>query len=296
MVQLVKPGWGGSNEEHTSSPLAKIRASYGSLTPAERRIADVILQEPQRVVYASITELAALAGTAESSVIRFCRRVECRGYQELKLGLAQELANQREELTGPVVASDSVDELLAKVEQRHALVLHDTQMMLNITVFKDVVDRLCAANRVLFFGAGESGLAALQAQFRFSRVGLPVIGVAETHLAAMQASLLQPDDLACAISASGSSKDTVESLAVAHERGAYCVAITGQARSPICEHADAVLLVAAREGPLTGTGFLATVGTGFVLDALQTAVIVRDEQKALHYAKRISAAVTQKLY
>jgi len=277
-------------------PLITIRALYGSLTPTEQRIADAILADPQRIVYASITEAAVQAGTAESSIIRFCRRIGCRGYHELKLALAQELVTHRTELTGPVTDADSVPELLAKVEQRHAAILRDTLAVVDAAVFKEVVDKLCGARQIMFFGAGESGVVALQAQYRFARIGLPVLGIADTHLAAMQASMLGPDDVACAISASGSSRDTTENLAVAHEQGAFCVAITGQARSPVCTNADAVLLVAAREGPLSGTGFLSSVGTGLILDALLTAAIVRDEQQALTHVRRTSAAVTNKLY
>lgn len=296
MIQPDRQGRIDGVAEPTPSPLATIRALYNSLTPAERRIADTIFEDPPRIVYASITEAAMLASTAESSIIRFCRRAGFRGYQELKLALAQELVTHRTELTGPVTEADSVPELLAKVEQRHAAILRDTLTVVDAAVFEAVVERLCSARQIIFFGAGESGVVALQAQFRFARIGLPVLGIADTHLAAMQAAVLGPDDLACAISASGSSKDTAENLAVAHRQGAFCVAITGQARSPVCTDADAVLLVAAREGPLSGTGFLSNVGTGLVLDALLTAAIVRDEQRALGYLKRTSHAVTNKLY
>ena len=45
----------------------------------------------ESIVYFSITEFATAAGVAEATVLRFCRSLGFNGYQDFKLGLAQEI-------------------------------------------------------------------------------------------------------------------------------------------------------------------------------------------------------------
>ena len=73
--------------------LARIRSVYASLAPAERKVADVILEQYQKAIYMSVTQLAEACGVGESTVIRFCQNAGFRGYQELKLVLARDLVD-----------------------------------------------------------------------------------------------------------------------------------------------------------------------------------------------------------
>src|ERR1700704_2100617 len=72
--------------------LSRIRVALDALNPAERRVADIVREQPANVVHLPIAELAALADVSEGTVVRFCNSVSCRGYQALKLALAADLA------------------------------------------------------------------------------------------------------------------------------------------------------------------------------------------------------------
>ena len=53
--------------------LAKVHTMYNQFTKAEKKVADFILQNPKKVLFMSITELADECQVGDTSVFRFCR-------------------------------------------------------------------------------------------------------------------------------------------------------------------------------------------------------------------------------
>jgi RpiR family carbohydrate utilization transcriptional regulator len=71
--------------------LAHIRNAAASLSPAEAKVAQVVLQAPDQAVHASISRLARAAGVSEPTVNRFCRSVGHDGYAAFRIALARGL-------------------------------------------------------------------------------------------------------------------------------------------------------------------------------------------------------------
>lgn len=69
-------------------PCSRIQALYPRLSKVEAKIADYILRDPLRVTELSVQAMAQEIGVAQSSIVRFCRTIECSGLRELKLQLA----------------------------------------------------------------------------------------------------------------------------------------------------------------------------------------------------------------
>lgn len=72
----------------------EIDAALGSLNRSERKVAEVILADPQAATRASIAVLAKAAGVSEPTVNRFCKRFNTAGFPDFKLHLAQALASR----------------------------------------------------------------------------------------------------------------------------------------------------------------------------------------------------------
>ncbi|TIS76820.1 MAG: RpiR family transcriptional regulator, partial [Mesorhizobium sp.] len=71
--------------------ISLVKDSYGELRPAERRVADVVLDDVRFAVDASNAVLAQRAQVSEPTVTRFCRAIGCEGVRDFKLKLAQSL-------------------------------------------------------------------------------------------------------------------------------------------------------------------------------------------------------------
>jgi len=91
---------------------SRIEASAPSFSPAMRRIADALRQNPAIVREKTISELAASCDTSVASVVRFCRAVGLSGYAELRMALATELGKEAAQfgatLGAEIAQSDSL--------------------------------------------------------------------------------------------------------------------------------------------------------------------------------------------
>jgi len=61
-----------------------LRRHHADLTPAERRVADAILAEPQAVAFGTVASLAARARTGGATVLRTATKLGLDGYSELQ--------------------------------------------------------------------------------------------------------------------------------------------------------------------------------------------------------------------
>ena len=62
-----------------------------SLSPAERRVADIVTSDYEAATRMTIAELAARADVSQPTVTRFCRSVGCASFSEFKISLATTL-------------------------------------------------------------------------------------------------------------------------------------------------------------------------------------------------------------
>ncbi|WP_270934278.1 MurR/RpiR family transcriptional regulator, partial [Falsiroseomonas oryzae] len=59
------------------------------LTPAERKVAELVAADPAAVTGATVASLARAAGVSEPTVIRFCRALGLEGFADLRLALVR---------------------------------------------------------------------------------------------------------------------------------------------------------------------------------------------------------------
>ena len=79
-----------------SSLILDIQLSYNQFTKTEKKIADYVIQNTNKVLFMSITELSEASGVADASVHRFCRTMGVKGYQEFKMKLSLSAVSDEE--------------------------------------------------------------------------------------------------------------------------------------------------------------------------------------------------------
>jgi len=276
--------------------LGLIRSHYPSLTPAEQRVADFILNDPGKVIYMSVTELAEKCDVGDGTVVRFAHDIGLSGYQELKLILSRDLSNSFEYVLEDVSPEGSLEDIVRKITNRNLRAIADTTQLISIDSLNRAIEAIYKARRVEFYGVGASGFTALEAKYKFLRIGILCDALTDPHLQAMSASTLNSRDVAIGVSHSGATKDTVDSIKVAKNAGVTTICITNFARSPITEFTDIVLLTASPEAPLASGAIRSIVSQLHVLDLLFTGVAMRLGEQALRYTEMTAQAVLNKLY
>ncbi len=220
--------------------LTDIEAAFSSMTRAEQKVARVVLDSPYRVLRKSIGLLAGEAGVSEPSVIRFCRALNCRGFQEFKLKLAQGLATGAHFSETRLSIDESPSDLIAKVIDSGIASLIKVRDSLPAEQVRTAVEMLAAASRIEFYGLGGSGIVAQDAQHKFFRLGIPVVAYSDPTVHSVSASLLDSGCVIVAISQSGTTQDIIESAELGLAAGARVIAITA-AESPLARRATLCL-------------------------------------------------------
>jgi DNA-binding MurR/RpiR family transcriptional regulator len=266
--------------------LARLRSLLPTLREAERKIADYVLAHPGDVVYLSITDLADRTGTSEATVIRFARRLDYSGYAAFKIALALELRAAAARLPSELAGGGDAAGVKQRVLQLSVESLNDTAHLLDDAALERAVDALASARRIELYGAGRSAVVAQYAYVALMQLGLPARMVgADPHVQLMSATQLEEGDVALGISLSGSSRDIVEALRHARERGATCVCITRHARSPITQVAQVTLLAAARPSTVAGLPMFGDVAQFAIVEMLAAGAAARKETSAAVLAR-----------
>lgn len=277
-----------------ANALARIRSQIPALATSEKKVAKWVLKQPDQIMDLSMARVAQACGVSETTVLRFCRATGFQGYMDLKLAIAQDLATPTQIIHDDIAEEDDPITVARKVFSSHIQALHDTMEVLDEQAFIKSVDLICAAKMILIIGVGTSGPLVQHMYNKFFRLGYNCKAQTDSYLQLMEASLVDEGTLVIAISHSGFSIDPVLTVGEAKRNGASIICITGNAESPITEHADVTLLSVAHE--IRAESIASRICQSTIIDALYVAASLRELKIATENEKRIWDAVIQKTY
>ena len=280
--------------------LTKIRSVYNQFTKAEKKVADYILENPKKVLFMSISDLAEACNVGDTSVFRFCKTMNVKGYQEFKMMLSLSMRQAAPDPTAEqgqsITLQDNIEDLVKKVLAENVSAIQETYSLINLKTVSAAVDALSEAKRILFFGVGTSMLTAMTAMNKFLRIEPKVSCIMDANMQLITASTLNADDVALIFSYSGSTKDTVEIAKSAKRAGAKTILITRFQKSPLTEYADIILLCGANEGTLQKGSTSAEISQLFLVDILYSEYYRRHYQVCKENWEKTKAAIADKNY
>ncbi|NND89841.1 MAG: MurR/RpiR family transcriptional regulator [Granulosicoccus sp.] len=270
--------------------LAKIKAARDTLRKSEQKVADVVLADPDESVQSSIQAIATRAAVSEPTVIRFCRALDCVGFQQFKLKLAQDLARRGTFFYQDVTVNDSSKELANKLLDGAIASLVQIRNQINEAALDEAIRLYEDCKRVELYGSGGSAVVAEDAQLKFFRLGKPAIAYSDPHIQAAAAALLDKDALVIAISHSGRSSDILKSVEIARKAQARVISVTAT-RSPLAQCCDVALTVDVNEDSDIFSPVKSRLGQMVVLDVLAVGVAVRGGDRMLEQLARARRAI-----
>ncbi len=256
----------------------ELRQSLQDLLPhlsaGQRRIARILLIDPEGSAFRTIGETARAAEVAESSVVRFATALGLAGYPALVDLCRQQLADQAqllrrfEQAQQPEVAGD----LLGSVVQHDQLNLTRTFSQIDENSWETAVTMLSEAPAVHVMGMRKCYSVAylLTYLLRMVRPGIRQLA-ARSDVLVDELRDITSDDVFVAISIHRYTANTVQALAYAKQRHLQTIVLTDNAASPLVTYADVVFYVET-----SGVTILRSL-SGFIslVQALATAVALR---------------------
>lgn len=266
-AQLRKRGAG-------ASLLERIRQAQTELSPAERRVANLVLSRPRSILNDPIVEIARAADVSQPTVVRFCRTLGCEGLSDFKLRLASSLTGTIPVTHTQVTNDDSTLELGDKVLGNTASAILQMRDQLNRKNIDQAIEALFKARRIEFFAVGNYGIVAEDAQYKFLRFGLPTSANTEPRLQLMVAKVMTPDDVVVVVSSTGRIPELNVAVEAALQRGATVVAITSS-QSPLAKRATITIALDHSEDVATQVPMISRVLYLLVIDILAVGVAMR---------------------
>ncbi|MEJ7806573.1 MAG: glucokinase, partial [Telluria sp.] len=235
--------------------MERVQHLQHELSPAEQRVATLVLEHPRKVLGEPIAEIARLADVSQPTVIRFCRSLGFLGLADFKLKFASSLTGTIPVRHSQVRTSDSTHDLSAKVIDNTVSAILKFRDQLDVQSIDRAIDLLRNAKRVEFYAMGNSRVVALDGQHKFFRFRIPSASYGDSHLFKLAAELLNPGDVVIAISSSGQLPELLAAVDAARAAGADVIAITSS-KSALAKKATVCLAVDHSED---GTYFLSMI-------------------------------------
>lgn len=272
---------------------ARSRASFRVLSNAEQRVARFVEASPRETIRLPIKRLAERIGVSEASIIRFCRSIGYHGLRDLKIALAAESATPYQVVNEEVQPSDSVMTIAQKVLNSDMHAITDAVAILDERSLERAVEALLVAPRTECYGIGSSMPVALDAYYRFVRIGLPATIVTDPHMQTVSAAQLPSGSVAFAVSHTGRTKETLNALRLAKGAGATCILLTSYAHTPIGRIADIEIVTGTRETAFRTEAMASRIAHLSVIDTLYVAVAMRRFTVALAALDRANGIIEE---
>ena len=258
--------------------LDRIKASLPSLAPAEQRVGKLVLLDPRTFASLPVAELAERAHVSKPTVVRFCRSMGYDGLSDFKLKLAGTVSEGVPFIHRSVDVDDKTSDVLVKVIDNTVAAFLKYRNDASTHAIERAVDALMATyrsrGRIEFFGAGNSGIVAQDAQHKFFRLGINAIAYSDGHMQVMSASLLGPGDCVVIVSNSGRTRDLMDAADIARRHGATVITITASG-SPLAAAGHIHLAADHPEGYDRYSPMTSRLLHLMIIDVLATCVALR---------------------
>ena len=258
--------------------LDRIKASLPSLAPAEQRVGRLVLSDPRAFANLPISELALRSHVSKPTVVRFCRSVGYDGLSDFKRKLVGNVSEGVPFIHRSVDADDKTADVLVKVIDNTVAAFLKYRNDASSSTIQKATDALAATTtagkRIEFFGVGNSGIVAFDAQHKFFRLGVNTIAYSDGHMQVMSASLLGPGDCVVVISNSGRTRDLMDACDIARKNGATTIVITASG-SPLASAGHIHLAADHPEGYDRYSPMVSRLLHLMIIDILATCLALR---------------------
>lgn len=256
-----------------SKILLDIKIKYDNFSKTEKKVADYILNNPSEILPLFISELSELCGSSDASIVRFSKKLGFKGYQQLKIAIAQESGVRA--IGANITKDDSAYDIFEKICDDVYCSLEKTKLSLCAENLQSCCDKILSADKILVFGLGNSASVAMDASHKLFRLGFNANAYTDNHLQAIAAAHTNKNSVVIGISHSGHSKDVIDSMRVAKSNGATTIALTNHGKSPLEKVSTIVLHTVADETNYRILGLSSRITQLAIVDAIYSYLVCR---------------------
>jgi len=246
--------------------LKNLEAIYEKLYPAEKRVADYLLKNPEKTVNLNIAELAAVSSTSDATVLRLCKRLGFSGFYQFKIGLVKEgtmerqLVGYRGEQNDPRTAKAIMSEIAGNILQLSDQIETKTVLQCASMI------RNC--HTVYAVAVGNTIPVAQDFTFRLGRLGIRAISSFVPEYTLNEINLGDKEDVLIGFTHSGTSIQIIQAMDLSKKKGMKTIAITDVPFSKAGKDASKTLCVPVNSNLFQGFGAVTNIYMLVMIDVL----------------------------
>lgn len=221
-----------------SSVIDNIKVNFDSLFPAEKKVAQYILEHLNEVIFLNISELATNSNSSESSVVRMAKHLGYNGYFQMRLLLSNDISKKDKDILSnqPLLTSEKIFSSCANRIQSLSNMITTEQLVKAAKLIQNA--RICHITSI-----GNTIPVAIDLGFRLERNGQACTYSNQPEQYYNHIALGQKDDLLIAITRSGASKQVLKSISLAKKKGMKILIITASLNEEFTKKADCILQI-----------------------------------------------------
>lgn len=257
-----------NKEVNVSGVSVKIKSHYNNFSETEKKVADYILKNEDKVPYQSVYEIAEALGTSVPSVTRLTKKIGYESFKDFKVELAMDSSSSVVDIYSAITPEDNDEELTKKVFMGNMKALENTLKILNVNDLINAARCICNGKRIVFFGIGGSGIVAGDGALRFSHLDIQAEAYSDPLQIVLQAKRLKKDSVALGVSHSGRTSIIVEALGIAAENKATTVGISNYVNTPLSKASSFYLCTSFAENTVKVAALSSNIAQLCVIDVL----------------------------
>src|SRR5690625_286807 len=249
--------------------LGMLKEMLPKLPPSERKIAEYILKNPQQSISMTALELGKKSSTSGAAVIRLCKSLDLKGFQDLKLRIAGDLQKTTDEGFRDIKPNESLLSIVDKMVNNSISAIRETAELINTSELEKAINLLSNAKSIHFVGVGASAIIAEDAQQKFLRINKAAYAFTDMHMAVTLIANASEEDVVVGISYSGETSEIVRVLELAKQKNIKTISLTKYGSSPLGKVADVRLYSSATREPTFRSGATSSrIGQLQIIDIL----------------------------
>lgn len=258
--------------------LLRIKENKENYTSTEKLIAKYILENKNEVLKYSAQILGEKTNTSAAAVIRFSKKIGCKGFSDLKMNLAQSHSNEQHDLDVDIIFNEN-DDMTSLVDKGCRLNMNTvlkTYQLINVSDLEKAINLLCNASTIYLFGVGGSAIIVNDIEQKLLRIGKKVIYNSDLHIQMTFTQSMTKDDVALIISYSGTTSGLVDISKILVEKDIQYISLTQINQNPISKNSTVSLKVPNEEKALRIGAVSSRIASLVITDLLYYGVFKQD--------------------
>ena len=262
--------------------IIKLNAMKNQLTSIEKKIAEYILEDPERIKNLTTYEIAQNCDTSQASIVRFSKKLGFSGFPDFKLSLSQDIGNRKAEshvniMHEELKSTDSFEIIGKKVATENTRAVNNTYEITDFNELEKAVQAINSARKIMLAGVGFSGIVARDLYFKLMELGKVASFENDSHMQLSYLSTMNENDILFVISHSGKTLELFNLAKVAKNKGIKIITLTSVANNPIRELGDIRLSTVEMKSDFRATALSPRISQLTVVDMIYIKLMLENE-------------------